>query len=180
MELKQPYSTEIEAVRLAVESVMSIDIFDRKRSHHIVEARMIFTSILKDRKHSYYSIAKYLGRDHSTVMYYYSSIKDLIRVNKNVLKNYTKCQEELLIKEDYLNLNNNKDYLLLEVEVLRSKVKILEQENKELINKNEESIKDFTFDNKNRLTKVFKFIDENTPEGREHVIYRRIKKLFNG
>lgn len=180
MGLKQEFSTEIEEVRSVVETVMNIDIMDRKRNHNIVEARMIFSLILRNKGYKYAAIAKYLNRDHTTIMYYCLSVKDLIHVDKNVLSHYTKCKDLLLIKEDSLNLENNQEYLIENLDILKSKVKVLEHEKRELEDRYEQLLKDFNFDKKSRLIKVFKFIDENTPEGREQVIYRRIKKVFNG
>jgi hypothetical protein len=182
MELKQQCSSDqkIEVIKDIVQEVMKVNLLDRKRHARIVEARMIFSLMLRENGFTYKAIGRYLRRDHSTIMYYHIIIKDLMQVDMGIVKNYTKCKEQFLIKEDYLNLENNKEYLLSEVSMLRNKVKLLEMDNRCLISEKENLIKEFTFDNKNRLTKVFKFIDDNTPDGREHIIYRRIKKCFNG
>ena len=90
MELKQECSTDqkIEVIKDIVQEVMKVNLLDRKRHARIVEARMIFSLMLRESGFTYKAIGRYLRRDHSTIMYYHIIIKDLMQVDMNVVKTY--------------------------------------------------------------------------------------------
>ena len=185
MELKQKCSTEpqieseILMIKEAVEEVTLIDILNNKRTGPNVEARMIFTSIARDKGYTYKEIQTVLDKDHSTLIYYNETIKDVMKFNRVLKRKHIDCKESLLQKE-YFNRLGSKEFLIQELGLAKEKSIILQEENKYLVKEMEILIKQFTFDNNGRLSKVFKFIEDNTPIGGEHIIYRTIKKVFNG
>lgn len=185
MELKQKCSTEpqieseILMIKEAVEEATMTDILNNKRTGPNVEARMIFTSMVRDKGYTYKKIQTILNKDHSTLIYYNETIKDVMKFDRKLQRKYLACKEALLQKE-YINKLDSKEFAKQEVLLEKERSSILEEENKYLVREMEILIKQFTFDNNGRLSKIFKFIEDNTPVGGEHIIYRSIKKMFNG
>jgi hypothetical protein len=185
MELKQKCSTEpqieseILMIKEAVEEVTLIDILNNKRTGQNVEARMIFTSMARDKGYTYKKIQAVLNKDHSTLIYYNETIKDVMKFDRRLQRKYLECKEALLHKE-YINKLDSKEFAKQEILLEKERSAILQEENKYLVKEMEILIKQFTFDNNGRLSKVLKFIVDNTPIGGEHIIYRTIKKVFNG
>jgi hypothetical protein len=166
-------------IKEAVEEATMTDILNNKRTGPNVEARMIFTSMVRDKGYTYKKIQAVLNKDHSTLMYYNETIKDVMKFDRKLQRKYLACKEALLQKE-YINKLDSKEFAKQELLLEKERSSILEEENKYLVREMEILIKQFTFDNNGRLSKIFKFITDNTSVGGEHIIYRSIKKMFNG
>jgi chromosomal replication initiation ATPase DnaA len=61
----------MEKLKEIVSKVFETDIMMKKRTRNNVEARMIYTKILRDELNTFASIGKSINKDHSTMVYYY-------------------------------------------------------------------------------------------------------------
>jgi hypothetical protein len=166
-------------IKEAVEEATLTDILNDKRTGPNVQARMIFTSMVRDKGYTYKQIQAVLNKDHSTLIYYNETIRDVMKFDRKLQRKYLDCKEALL-KKEYINRLDTKEFLIQELLLEKEKSIIFQEENKYLSKEIEILIKQFTFDSSGRLSKIFKFIEDNTPEGVEFIVYRRIKKMFNG
>ncbi len=175
MELKQPYTTEktndYEHVKRVVEMVMGVNVITKNRKRHEVEARMVYSSMLRDMGYSLTQIGGVLKKDHTTVIHYLRKLKELTDIDKSLLKKYLKCKELLMLDEEPVNLNQEIDQLKKQIEILKMENYILSEERQELA-------KQLSTD-ENRLLKVFKLIEENTKPGYELIVERKIRKMFD-
>lgn len=177
MELKQQFITvpkkpsEQDHAQRVVEMVMGVRVNDNNRKRQIVEARMMFSSMLRDMGYSLKEIGTVLKKDHTTIIHYLRKLKELTEVDRSLFKKYIKCRELLMLNEEPVNLAE-------ELERLHKKVEILKMENYILSEEKNELIKQLTSDDK-RLQKIFKLIEENTQHGYEGIVERKIRKMFD-
>jgi hypothetical protein len=181
MELKQKYTEEtrsdIDVLKDIVEMVMSVDLMATNRKRCVVEARMMYTGILRECNYSLNRIGMSLKKDHTTIIHYLSSLRKLLDVDIELRRKYIKCMEIFMNERDPLTATN-KETLTVEVLKLNTKLDILTKEKNNLLNeikKMKEEIKPMD----KRLGNIMKLIDENTKVGHEFIIERKIRKLFD-
>lgn len=166
--------SDIEVVRNIVEMVTGVNIHAKNRKRTIVEARMIYSAILREAGYSLPFIADTLKKDHTTIIHYLRLVKDLSETDNQVMRRYLRCRELFVLEKQPVNLVNPTDYKA-EVDRLKTQIEIMKAENYLL---NEELIQ-LKVSDTNRLLKVFKLIEENTPKGHELIVERKIRKMFD-
>ena len=177
MESKQQYFTvpkkpnEQEHAQRVVEMVMGVRVGDNNRKRQVVEARMMFSSMLREMGYSLKDIGGVLKKDHTTIIHYLRKLKELTEVDRSLFKKYLRCRDLLMINEDPVNLEEENERLRKQVELLKMENYLLSEEKGELI-------KQLSSDDK-RLQKIFKLIEENTQHGYEGIVERKIKKMFD-
>lgn len=162
---------DFELVRKSVEMVMSVDIFTKNRKRRVVEARMLCGLLMRELSYSLKQIGEYLKKDHTTVIHYERTMKNLIDTDVNVLKIYLRCKELIDSQKQPVNLSDPKH----EVLKLRSQLETLKAENMLL----SEQLDEIKLSDGARFAKIFKLIEENTPSGYELIVERKIRKMFD-
>ena len=89
---------KFKKVKNAVDSVFGIDILSPSRQRNYVNARMIYSKILRDKRNTFKSIAFSLQKNHASVLHYVKSIDWLLSYDNELLIKYKQCLE--LIGED--------------------------------------------------------------------------------
>lgn len=171
MESKQ-LSTEdprndVEIVRRIVEQVTGANLLQNSRKRAIVEARVIYATLLRDAGHSFPFIADTLGKDHTTIIHYMKLSKNLKETDRQMKKRLYKCRELFISEKQPVILSELTDYED-ELEKLKMKIELMNDELVQLKNSD-----------KLRLGKIFKLITDNTPKGYELIVERKIRMLFN-
>lgn len=178
MESKQSHSTDLmsnfQDIKAIVEMVMEADIFVNNRKRNVVEARMIIASMLRDMGYSLNAIGNLLNKDYTTIIHYNKKLLSLFDVDKVLLMKYLKCKEMIIVKEQPVNLVEEPDYKV-EYHNLVKRIDILQKENEILRDERAELLKS----QNNRLSSIFKLIEENTMRGYENTMERKLKKFFN-
>ena len=125
---------EIE-LKLIIKNKLSIDIDKaKKKLRDNVLAKMIYSKILRDDGYTWKSIANSINRDHSTVMYQYRVLTDLMEFDKKIERKYLEVRNDFLSGEEFLegqtigglkkiiiNLQNDNKILILRIKELESK-----------------------------------------------------------
>lgn len=163
--------TEIQTVKKVVELVTGGSITSPRRIRNNVESRMIFAYLLRSMGHSLCQIGGFLKKDHTTIMHYERKAADLMITDQTVMRKYLKCKQLLNLKEQEVNLEIEKD-LPHKVKSLTNLIETLEKEKQDLI-------KEMEMSSDKRFFEIFKLIRENTPHGRELLVERKIRKMFN-
>ena len=174
MVLKLSYTMEMndfELVRKSVEMVMGVDIFTKNRKRRVVEARMLCGLLMRELSHSLKQIGEYLNKDHTTVIHYERTMRNLIDTDMNVLNTYLRCKELINSQKQPVNLSDPKHEAL----TLRSQLETLKAENLLL----KEELDTIKVSEIGRFAKILKLIEDNTPSGYELIIERKIRKMFD-
>lgn len=163
-------TSDMEELKVIVESHFSTKIMSTKRHRATVDARMVFAKILRERGHTFKTIGDFMYKDHSTIIHYVREATNLIKNNRNVMDMYMLCKNKFMENREPVVLYTDRD-LVKEVLSLREQIDelISDYDN---IRKIEKKYK--------RLEEIINLIDSRTLPGNENLIKRRINEMFNG
>lgn len=159
---------DVDVVRNIVEMVTGVSVLAKNRKRTVVESRMIYSSLLREAGYSLTYIAETLKKDHTTIIHYVQSLKDLRETDMHMMRKYLRCRELFLSEKQPVNLVDDCDKLRTQIEIMKAENYLL---NEELIQ--------LKIADENRLIKIFKLIEENTPKGYELIVERKIRKMFD-
>jgi Ulp1 family protease len=166
-------NTIYNKVKQIVELVTGVKIIENNRKREVIDARMIYAKILRERGASLVSIGMTINKDHTTIIHYLRTMDSLLITDREVIRKYIKSKELLLLDEQDLNLLNENDTvselsrLKETLEISEKKVKLLQDENEKLNREME------------RFRGILKIIDEATPMGQEEIVERKIKRMLD-
>lgn len=160
----------MEALHLIVEEVFKVDLMDKKRLIAIVDARMVFSKILRDRGHTLVSIAKYLKKDHTTIMNYMDKVVYLLKQNDKLFQAYMFAKDMFLEnREELIDEIKDKDLHMKIARVNNQLDKLIAERNQV-----------FEIDRKNtRFRYIIDLLNKRVPAGKEAYIENKIMQLLN-
>lgn len=120
---------DFNALKEIIENYTNLDFTKKTHKRAYTDSRAIFSKILIDEKHKKSSIARFLNKNHATVIHYEKVFDNNIKSDRNLYTLYTMC------KRDFRNLdgdNRTNLELIYEINVLENKNKLLHLELEEL------------------------------------------------
>ena len=161
----------MEKLKEIVSQVFDTDINIKTRKRNNVEARMIFSKILREDGNTFESIGKAINKDHSTIVYYVNQASVLIKQSIELSDKYLECKNCYIDNLDVVLPQMKYDELKDEVVELKFLVNKLASEKNEIIKVQEKY---------NRIKKIINLVAERTHVGKEEFIERKINQMFNG
>jgi transcriptional regulator with XRE-family HTH domain len=148
MELEQKYTEEIttndysefQALKETIQGIYNIDILAPNRKHEVVEARMIFSLIMRERGWTLKSIGTFLGKDHTTIIHYLQNIEFFMSHSRPLRKMYERILKAF-DNEQYGVNALDKDEMAVEIKKLRMRVEALSLRNEKLVSTYNRSLK---------------------------------------
>jgi hypothetical protein len=162
--------TEMNSLKEIISDTTGINIMDKNRFRQVVDARIVFSKIIRERGYTFSSIARYLNKDHTTIIHYICECNSLIQTNDKIMETYLICRDKFLQDKDALLTYTDKD-AVKEMIVLKNDIENLMLKNSRIKNL------EIKYE---RLNEIINLIDKRTPEGDEHRIRKEIMKMFNG
>ena len=131
--LKEDVEIQLKSI---IKNRLRIDIDKAKRkTTDNVAAKMIYTTVLRNNGYTWKSIADSISRDHSTIMYQYKTLNNLIKFDKKLERDYIQIRADFSSGEEYLenqtpselkaminNLVNENKNLILKIKELEDKI----------------------------------------------------------
>jgi hypothetical protein len=161
----------MEKLKEIVSKVFDTDINIKTRKRNNVEARMMFSKILREDGNTFESIGKAINKDHSTIVYYVNQASVLIKQSIELSDKYLECKNCYIDNLDVVLPQMKYDELKDEVVELKFLVNKLASERNEIIKVQEKY---------NRIKKIINLVAERTHVGKEEFIERKINQMFNG
>ena len=161
---------EMQQLADIVKSVFNEDVKDKIQRREIVDARMVFSKILRERGYTYASIGRFLKKDHSTIINYMRNIYSLLTQVNGLMAKYIICRDLFLIDKEVLYINKEEKDNKLSIISLNNQIEklILEREN---VTRMETKYK--------RIEDILSIIDKKTPNGKEKFILKKVNLMFN-
>lgn len=161
---------EMQQLAEIIKSVFNEDVKDKIQRREIVDARMVFSKILRERGYTYSSIGKFLKKDHSTIINYMRNVHSLLTQINGLMAKYVECRDLFLINKEALDINKEAKDNKLSIISLNNQIEklILERDN---VTQMEMKYK--------RIVDILNVIDKKTPNGREKFILKKINLMFN-
>ena len=161
----------MEKLKEIVSQVFDTDINIKTRKRNNVEARMIFSKILREDGNTFESIGKAINKDHSTIVYYVNQASVLIKQSIELSDKYLECKNCYIDNLDVVLPQMKYDELKNEVLELKLLINQLTIERNKTIKVQEKY---------NRIKKIINLFAERTHVGKEEFIERKINQMFNG
>jgi hypothetical protein len=161
----------MEKLKEIVSQVFDTDINIKTRKRNNVEARMIFSKILREDGNTFESIGKAINKDHSTIVYYVNQASSLIKQSIELSDKYLECKNCYIDNLDVVLPQMKYDELKNEVLELKLLINQLTIERNKTIKVQEKY---------NRIKKIINLVAERTHVGKEEFIERKINQMFNG
>lgn len=161
---------EMQQLADIVKSVFNEDVKDKIQRREIVDARMVFSKILRERGYTYASIGRFLKKDHSTIINYMRNVYSLLTQVNGLMAKYIICRDLFLIDKEVLYINKEEKDNKLSIISLNNQIEklILEREN---VTRMETKYK--------RIEDILSIIDKKTPNGKEKFILKKVNLMFN-
>jgi hypothetical protein len=161
---------EMQQLSEIIKSVFNEDVKDKIKRREIVDARMVFSKILRERGYTYASIGRFLKKDHSTVINYMRNVYHLLTQVNGLMAKYITCRDLFLIDKEVLYINKEEKDNKLSIISLNNQIEklILEREN---VTRMETKYK--------RIEDILSIIDKKTPNGKEKFILKKVNLMFN-
>ena len=161
----------MEKLKEIVSQVFDTNINIKTRKRNNVEARMIFSKILREDGNTFESIGNAINKDHSTIVYYVNQASVLIKQSIELSDKYLECKNCYIDNLDVVLPQMKYDELKNEVLELKLLINQLTIERNEIIKVQEKY---------NRIKKIINLVAERTHVGKEEFIERKINQMFNG
>jgi hypothetical protein len=149
---------EMNELKTIVEELFNVSIIKELRTRETVEARMIFSKILRDRGYKFKAISVFLKKDHTTVVHYMSRIDIFMKHDRNLMDKYFLAKGMFMKDRKSIASKMSEHELDSKITALNNKIEELLLENEFILKRNERY---------NRIMKIIKVIDERTPMGEE-------------
>lgn len=153
-----------------VNDFFGFDISIKSRKREIVEARMMYTKLMKRySKYSLTSIGEPIDKDHATIIHYLKNFTWLRQNDKNFSRKFEMLNDMydefrgVWFSED--RFDDKKKILFLQDSLQ------IEQERSERYEGYFKKIK--------RLDSIIQLIEERTPKGEEEYVEQKINRMFN-
>ena len=161
----------MEKLKEIVSQVFETNINIKTRKRNNVEARMIFSKILREDGNTFESIGNAINKDHSTIVYYVNQASVLIKQSIELSDKYLECKNCYIDNLDVVLPQMKYDELKNEVLELKLLINQLTIERNEIIKVQEKY---------NRIKKIINLVAERTHVGKEEFIEKKINQMFNG
>ena len=136
----------MEKLKEIVSKVFDTNINIKTRKRNNVEARMIFSKILREDGNTFESIGKAINKDHSTIVYYVNQASTLIKQSIELSDKYLECKNCYIDNLDVVLPQMKYDEIKNEVLELKLLINQLTIERNEIIKVQEKY---------NRIKKIF-------------------------
>ena len=162
---------EVEQLKYIIKSVFFVDINHETRKRDFVDARRVYSKILRERGYSFADIGKTINKNHATIIHYLRDIDHIFVHDKPFFDKYSKCRDAV-----FNSLNDNSEYesdIMYKQIIKGLEIKLSEMTYK-CINLSKK------IEKYNRIKSIIELIEERTCDGDEEIIEGKIRKIFNG
>lgn len=166
---------EMVQLKSIVNRKFGLDINYETRKRDYVNARLVYAKILRERGYTFESIAHSIGKDHATVIYYVKCALNIFKQDRFLEKKYNECRTSFFGDIDPMLNPSSEEMLTERVQTLTQEVETLTKRNEILEFELNEKKKTFR-----RLNRIINLIEERTHYGKEEIIEKKIREMFNG
>lgn len=169
---------EMTQLKFIIEYVFEVDILNKVRKRQYVDARMVFAKILQNEGYGSTPIAKFLKKDHATIIHYFKSVNSILKFDQLLMDRYLYAKDMYLNKKETPTssekepvLTNKEKKQQIKIIGLNDEIDKLMLEKSNLMN---------IVNKRKRLSEIIEFIDKQTPHGQEYYVMRKLNAMFNG
>lgn len=99
----------MQELKEIINEVFLVDIEIKSSKREVVDARKVYSKILRDRGYSYESIGNTINKDHSTIIHYIKNIEYLLSYDQILREKYVACKNVFVKKKNSISEQIKKD-----------------------------------------------------------------------
>ncbi len=172
--MKNQHKNEFSSLDDIISKVFDVDIHENKRDRPIVNARMSFANILISRGYTKSSIARYVGRNHATIIHYAKCFDSYIKSDVMLKERHEEALKFYNNRFDPV-YDMDRKTLIDEVSLLKKQISSLYCEIETYKEKEEKSRNEV-----NRMDAIVELVSQRTHRGKEEEIEKKLNTWFNG
>jgi len=161
---------EIDELKYIINKIFGVNVMKNSRQRDVVDSRLIYSKILRDRKYTLKSIGRSICKDHTTILHYLNQVDHFIKHDGILAEKYITCRNMFLHDKPSISEKLNEKDLLDIVEKISRENDILILERTNFLD---------IRDSFRRIEPIIKILEKRTPKGEEKLIEEKINKLFN-
>ena len=100
---------DIDELKKIVNDVFLVDIELKDSRRVVVDARKVYSKILRDRGYSYELIGSTIKKDHATIIHYVKNIEYLLSYDQILREKYVACKNVFIKKKNSISEQIKKD-----------------------------------------------------------------------
>jgi hypothetical protein len=105
----QSKQEEIDELKKIVNDVFLVDIDIKNSKRGVVDARKVYSKILRDSGYNYELIGETISKDHATIIHYVKNIEYLLSYDKGLRDKYVACKNVFVKKKKSISDQVKKD-----------------------------------------------------------------------
>ena len=103
-------STEAQELREIIRLILNVDVkLDKSRRRETVNAKMVYSQILRNNNWTLKYIGRSIEKDHTTIIHYLKSMEGYMKSDINLVKSFNRVYEEFCIDNDPLYYASSDD-----------------------------------------------------------------------
>jgi hypothetical protein len=170
MELNKTLTSEMDTLKGIVEKVFMVDILDTRRRRELVDARMAFCKIMRDRGAGFTTMGKYLGKTHATIIHYIKVSDIIFKMNTDYAERFTLCKTSFMDGREVMMPMSEREKEKT-IDILNKTVNDLYLQSKEAF---------YMKKRYGRLVEIIELLDNRIRHGKEDDAYKKICAVLNG
>lgn len=137
-ELRQKFinqSNQMDELKTIVNNIFLTDVNSENRQRQVVDARKVYSKILRDLGYSCQAIGDSIKKDHATILHYQKSIEHLLAYDDALRQKYKACKNAFLSDKQHLVVKTkkkDKDIYLTVIALEEKLERLIEERKKQL------------------------------------------------
>lgn len=162
---------EMTALKKIIEDVFGIeDMMNNTKQRKYVDARMVYSKILKDRGHTFVAIGASLDKDHATIIHHVVKFDYIAKFDSELRDKYLRARSEFLCERDVFYKNPSQRDMINQINSLNEQLDGYINERERVLLQEH---------NYKRLRGIINLLMEKLPEGKEKLAERKIRRMLN-
>lgn len=105
----QSRQEEIDELKKIVNDVFLVDLEVSNRKRGVVDARKVYSKILRDSGYSYELIGETINKDHATIIHYVKNVEHILSYDRMLRDKYVACKNVFIKKRKSIKEQVKKD-----------------------------------------------------------------------
>ena len=138
-------SNKINTLKEIIKEVFLVNIDEDTRRRDVVDARRIYSKILREERFSFELIGESIGKNHATIIHYVRSIDNILEYDKDLREKYIACKGIYLENSESIfeNIKNDPDAYVTIIRLRNELHELISLKNK-ILDKFVDSIEDYS------------------------------------
>ena len=162
---------EMDSLKYIIDKIFGVNLMKNSRQRNIVDSRLIYAKILRDRGHTLKSIGRSIHKDHTTIIHYINQVDHLIKHDVRLAEKYVTCKNIFLQGKPFISEKLSEADLVNVIDKLTKENETLILERKNVLEMRESF---------RSIEPIMKLIESRMAKGDEKLIEEKLTKMFNG